>query len=203
MLDKFLRSDLESKLIAPMLRPKFWSKVKPAQLTLLSCAFGIIAAPYLVMGHRFLPFILLFLSLFFDLLDGNLARRNNQASNIGAVLDIFCDRVVEGLFLVAIALTGRCHAIYPMLALTSILLCVTAFLCVGIYTANHTQKGFYYSPGLVERPEAFIAFGLMLIFPGFTAGICSILASCVTLSALLHLKNFATYEKKRNIISHS
>jgi archaetidylinositol phosphate synthase len=44
-------------------------------------------------------------------------------------------------------------------------ICVTTFLVVGIFTKNDSQKSFFYSPGLIERAEAFIVFSLMILLP--------------------------------------
>ena len=49
--------------------------------------------------------------------------------------------------------------------LGSMLICITSFLVIGIFTKNNGEKGFYYSQGLMERAEAFIFFMLMIIFP--------------------------------------
>jgi hypothetical protein len=51
--------------------------------------------------------------------------------------------------------------------LVSIFICVTTFLVVGIFNEKRGEKAFYYSLGLMERPEAFIFFIAMFLFPSW------------------------------------
>ena len=110
--------------------------------------------------------MLLFLSGYFDSLDGAFARFTRQTSNFGSALDIICDRIVECALVVAMyQMHTEVSPLFSLLMLASILICVTTFLVVGIFAQNTGSKNFYYSPGLIERGEAFIFFGLMICFP--------------------------------------
>jgi archaetidylinositol phosphate synthase len=40
---------------------------------------------------------------------------------------------------------------------------MTVFLTVGALSEKHSEKSFYYQPGLAERTEGFIFFSLMMI----------------------------------------
>lgn len=57
------------------------------------------------------------------------------------------------------------RGLWCMLTLGSMLLCITSFLVVGIFTENQSQKSFHYSPGLMKRAEAFSFFIAMMIWP--------------------------------------
>jgi archaetidylinositol phosphate synthase len=52
-----------------------------------------------------------------------------------------------------------------LIMLSATLCCVTSFLVVGIFSENNTSKSFYYSPGLMERFEAFLFFIAMILWP--------------------------------------
>ena len=85
---------------------------------------------------------------------------------MGAVLDIFSDRCVESALVVGFYWLDPIGRGLPAIAmLVSILLCITSFLVVGIFSENESQKSFHYSPGLMERTEAFIFFALMMFLP--------------------------------------
>lgn len=69
------------------------------------------------------------------------------------------DRVVE--FVVVLALwfvAPQQRGLWCLLMLGSMLLCITSFLVVGIFSENQSQKSFHYSSGLMERAEAFSFF---------------------------------------------
>ncbi|NCT57292.1 MAG: hypothetical protein GW760_06250 [Legionella sp.] len=72
------------------------------------------------------------------------------------MLDITTDRFVEFVVLLALwSVSPQERGFCAILMLGSILLCITSFLIVGIFTANDSDKGFRYSPGIMERAEAF------------------------------------------------
>lgn len=57
--------------------------------------------------------------------------------------------------------------------LSSVLICVTSFLVAAVLEKTTGNKAFYYSPGLMERAEAFIFFIFMMLLP-FTFSVLSI-----------------------------
>lgn len=164
MIDSYYRQMYQKVCVEPVL-PLF-NKLSPQTLTLSSCLLGIIVCPLIIFGFPWTAFLLLLLSGFLDTLDGSLARYLNLVSSKGAALDIVCDRIVEfavilGLFFV----DANARAFPCFIMLGSILLCITTFLVVGIFVENQSKKSFFYSPGLIERGEAFIFFSVMILFP--------------------------------------
>src|SRR3990167_1264225 len=138
-------------------------KLSPNHATFLSLLTGISILPALYFSQPLLATILLLLSGYLDTLDGALARLTGQTSPLGTVYDIMSDRAVEccivlGLFSVDPA--GR--GVWALCMLCSMLICITSFLVVGIFAQNQSAKSFHYSPGLMERAEAFIFFALMI-----------------------------------------
>lgn len=164
MIDSYGRSIYQKVCVIPLL--PFLSKLTPVTLTFCALITGVSVMPLLAMKYLGFAFAMLLLSGFFDTVDGSVARFKNRTTDLGAALDITGDRIVEfsvilGLFL----FHPEERALGCLLMLGSILICITTFLVVGIFTQNRSEKGFHYSPGLMERGEAFIFFSLMILFP--------------------------------------
>ena len=169
MIENTCRARVDATLLTPVIKYLAqFSRLSPNHLSLAALSFGIGVFVSLLLGHAWLACGLLLLSGYCDILDGAYARVTGKATDQGAVLDILCDRAVE--FLVILGLyyiepAARAEMIIFMLG--SVLLCVTSFLVVGIYTANQSEKGFYYSVGIMERAEAFVFFMLMILLPQY------------------------------------
>ena len=76
---------------------------------------------------------------------------------------------------------------------TATLLCITSFLVAAIFTENHTQKGFHYSKGIIERAEAFLFFGFMILLPSHfvtLAYLYTTLTLITTIKRVLEFKRF-------------
>ena len=184
MIDTFLSGKIKLNFLKKV-------SLEPSQITALGLLSGVLFIPAISYGHTVLALFFLLLSGFFDMLDGAVARLNNKTSNTGAVYDIVCDRAVEfsivlGLFLVSPETRG----LISILMLGAILLCVTTFLVVGIFEQNRSQKGFHYSPGLMERAEAFAFFFLMTLFPSFYTILGVLFVILVSLTALIRIWQF-------------
>lgn len=193
MIDTYFRVPYQSFLVEPLLFifPQI-KRVSPKVLTLCGCFCGVVVIPLLMYELTFLALFFLLLSGYFDTLDGTIARLSCKSSPQGAVLDIFCDRAVEfsiilGLFLV----DPESRGFLSLMMLGSSLMCVTSFLTVGIFTKNESEKGFYYSPGLIERGEAFLFFIAMILFPSFFLVLALTFSFLVILTALIRIYEFS------------
>lgn len=134
------------------------------QITIFAFFVGIFSAVLLYFNKYIFSFVLLWVSGLFDAIDGEVARKSNKKSMLGAQLDIICDRIVELAFIWAVAINNK-YVLYEILFLVSmILISMTVFLTTGMITKNNTNKSFYYQSGLMERTEGFIMFSLMIIF---------------------------------------
>lgn len=196
MLDSQARNFYQKICVEPMLRFLGKRRVSSAQLTLAACLFGIAVCPLLAFKMNALAAIALLVSGYLDTLDGSLARHKKAASPLGAVFDITSDRLVEfsvifGLFL----LDPSARALPALLMLGSVLLCITTFLVVGIFSQNSSEKSFHYSPGLIERTEAFILWLLMIFLPGYFSQLAYTFTALVFLTAVLHLRQFYKLSK--------
>ena len=193
MLEKYVRAFYQMILVDPLAR--FSLKLYPLSpnaITFTGCFLGLGAALCLALGSTWWALSLLLLSGFLDTLDGTIARMAKRESALGTVYDIVCDRLVEMAIVVALFLyapEGR--ALISLLMMGSILMCVSTFLVVGIFSENGSQKGFHYSPGLVERGEAFVFFALMILFPSQFVLLGSLFAILVFLTGVIRIVQFA------------
>ncbi len=195
MIDTLLRRPFQRVLVDPVIRRWPFYCVQPYMLTILGGVSGIIAAIMIANGLSWYGVLLLLLSGYFDMLDGSLARAKGMISDVGCILDIIIDRIVEFSIIFAFFLIDPLsRGIVAMMMLGSVLLCITSFLVVGIFTQeseNTTKKSFYYSVGLMERSEAFLFFIAMSLFPEYFLKIAWSFTVLVFITALVRIGCFA------------
>ncbi len=191
MLETYLRPLYQQCLVSPLANRV--KHISPDKFTLVACLTGIMVAPLLMFNLTSLALIFLLISGYLDTLDGTVARISQQTSDVGTMYDIVSDRIVEFSVIVGLfAVDPENRGWLCLMMLGSCYICITTFLMVGIFTANNTQKSFFYSPGLIERAEAFIFFALMIIFPTTFALLASLFTLLVLLTSYLRLKQFIT-----------
>lgn len=193
MIDSHFRTFYQSLLVDPLIvrRPEI-KKIPPHFLTLFGCFLGILVLPLLAYGMTSLALFCILLSGYLDTLDGTIARISHRASPLGAVLDIFCDRIVEFSIILGLYFADpESRGTLSLFMLGSVLMCVTSFLAVGIFVKNKSNKSFHYSPGLIERGEAFSFFILMVLFPSFFPALSLTFSAFVFLSSLIRIYEFS------------
>jgi len=168
-------------------------RLHPSFLTLLALLFGLLIPLFCLLKDPLLAALSLILSGYCDTLDGTVARLRGLASPIGAVYDLSADRIVEfatilGIFLLA----PESRGLLCLLMMGATLFCVTTFLVVGIFTDKDSEKSFYYSPGLIERTEAFLLFGGMLLFPSLFSWLAGFFTVAVFLTGAFRIFEFET-----------
>ncbi|OJW46626.1 MAG: hypothetical protein BGO67_04925 [Alphaproteobacteria bacterium 41-28] len=190
MIELYIRPTYQ-KILGDPLALMIGRVFSPNSVTLLSVLSGVCIILALLSDQLTLAILLLMLSGLLDTLDGTVARLFHKESPYGTALDIIGDRIVEvsivlGLFLVS----PETRAVASFAMLGSILICVTSFLVVGIFSKNESHKSFHYSPGLMERPEAFAFFGVMILFPDYFQILASFFSFLVLLTAILRMIEF-------------
>lgn len=81
---------------------------------------------FIAVGLLFIPaqsaylwaFVLTAIAFAMDGLDGYIARKYNQSSELGAVLDIMGDRIVESIYWIVFAVLGWLNIIFPLICVT-------------------------------------------------------------------------------------
>jgi phosphatidylserine synthase len=190
MLEQTLRHYYQRLLIEPLVH-RLSSRITPLSVTWLSGLFGLFFIPFLLLNKPLLAIASLLISGYLDTLDGSIARYQNKTSDFGSAMDILVDRFVEfGVIFAFYLLNPIQNGLTSMLMLGSILLCITSFLVVGIFTNNNSNKSFHYSPGLMERAEAFIFFIAMILFPKYFNAFALIFCFLVCLTAWIRMSEF-------------
>lgn len=190
MLEQTLRHYYQRLLIEPIVH-RLSTKITPLSITCLSGLFGLFFIPFLLLNKPQYAIASLLISGYLDTLDGSMARYQNTTSDFGSAMDILMDRIVEFGVIFSFYLQNPIeNGLATMLMTGSILLCITSFLVVGIFTSNSTNKSFHYSPGLMERAEAFIFFITMILLPNYFNFLASIFCALVCLTAWIRMSEF-------------
>lgn len=89
-------------------------------ITLSRIFLAFIAMGLLFAGNKFAPIslVLTIFVMWFDGLDGYVARKFNETSKLGAVLDIMGDRIVENLYWMSFCALGWISVLVPTIVLT-------------------------------------------------------------------------------------
>lgn len=156
----------------------------PNILTLFSFISGVLCSCAVIHNHFFIALFLLVLSGFCDVLDGTLARLQNNAKPLGAYIDLISDRMVEALFIYACAITFPEHIHAYFMFYIALLLHFTTFVAAGALFKNDGNKSMHYDACLIERAEAFIIFGAMLLLPHYINWLLMTLNIGILISAL-------------------
>jgi archaetidylinositol phosphate synthase len=122
----------------------------------------------------FLSGIFMLLSFLSDVFDGTIARLTSPTI-FGGIFDIFSDRFVELILIIALVTTDPSSLLWPgIISFAAIVECITIFLLMGssisksdIKKMEEKNKVIYYSSGIMERTETFIFIFLMLCFAPF------------------------------------
>ncbi|MBK2025424.1 CDP-alcohol phosphatidyltransferase family protein [Francisella philomiragia] len=178
--------DNVAKLVAPIIAPNV--------VTILSLICGLVAAVSFFINQYLCVFLLL-LSGYLDILDGSVARLQNSSSSFGTMLDILSDRFVESFIIIVIFINQLDIAWVGLLMMMSIIVCISSFLLVGIFSQKESSKSFYYSPGLIERAETFIFFIVMILLPSAVFVLGLIYTLLVLWTTLYRCYEFYCYEK--------
>lgn len=195
MIDSYFRQPFQQYLVDPIARRYFVNRPANA-ITALACVSGLLVAPFLMFSMKLVALCMLAISGYLDVLDGTLARLQGASSAVGTVLDIVSDRIVEFAVVLGLYLAGPdLRAGTCLLMLGSMYICVTSFLVVGIFTENDSEKGFHYSPGLIERGETFLFFALMILFPAYFNPIVVLYTLLVFSTAMIRVIQFVKQRK--------
>lgn len=190
MLESRARSHYQRWLVEPVAK-QLYQRCHANHVTLFAVLIGVSVLPLLYWQHPWLAAIALLLSGYLDTLDGTLARLAEHASDLGSCFDIVGDRLVEAMVIIGLfAVAPDTRGLACLLMFASILLCITSFLVVGIFTANQSAKSFHYSEGLIERAEAFIFFILMILWPSAFIWLTWLFVILVNVTTCLRLYDF-------------
>lgn len=159
-------------------------KITANQITITALFLGILSSILIFFDNRLMAILFMWISGFFDALDGSIARINNEKSDFGTLMDITFDRIVEICFILSLAIKND-NIKMPMIFLcSSIIFSMTIFLTVGALSEKKSQKSFYYQPGLMERTEGFLMFTLIIIFKTYSYYLINLFSILICFTAI-------------------
>ena len=145
----------------------FFSNISPNSITAAAFITGIAAAICIACDYWIGALFFLALSGISDVLDGTVARLTYQATPCGAYIDLISDRMVECAIIFGFTFRYPQHHIAYLFFLTALLLHFSTFVAAGALFKNKGEKSMHYDHSLIERAEAFIIFGIMILFPHY------------------------------------
>jgi phosphatidylglycerophosphate synthase len=144
------------------------TRITPNIITVISVIIGVLAAISFFKEKPLTGAILVFMSGFFDLLDGVVAREKEKASKFGAVFDWLADKFVDGFLLFFIGITYSTPYLTAIAITTSMLHTFIKPVAYAEIGFSNRQKGKIEDPlegiGFFGRPETLLTIIIFAIF---------------------------------------
>ena len=165
-------------------QPVVWllakTPITPSAITWFGFLLAAGAAVLITTRHLFAAGFVVLLAGFFDILDGALARRTNQTTRFGAVLDSTLDRLSEAVLLLAIlVLYAREQSVAHILLVSFAL---PSSMLVSYVKASAEAQGLECQVGLFTRAERIIVLALGLLLSQINNALAIALAIIVLFS---------------------
>jgi CDP-diacylglycerol--glycerol-3-phosphate 3-phosphatidyltransferase len=166
-----VRKALAYRFTEPVVRLLSRTPITPSAITWFGFLLTVGAATLIITEHLLAAGFVVLIAGFFDILDGALARRTNQATRFGAVLDSTLDRLSEAVLLLSILalflFTEEKSALFTLLSKEwTVLLASVALigsLLVSYIRARAESLGLECQVGLFTRAERVIVLALGLL----------------------------------------
>lgn len=138
--------------------------VTPNMVTLTSLLLASIAGFALANGLFFVSTFIFALTVFCDIIDGNLARKTGLTTRGGAFLDSFMDRLAEGVLFLGIAYYGGGNWV-TVVAVAALILSYA----VSYARARGESLGVNVKVGFAQRPVRMFILTFSILFAGLSA----------------------------------
>jgi len=175
-----VRKALAYRFTEPVVRFLSRTPITPSAITWFGFLLTVGAAALIVKEHLLAAGFIVLIAGFFDILDGALARRTNQTTRFGAVLDSTLDRLSEAVLLLGILVLYAGEQ-----SITGILLVGFALigsLLVSYVRARAEALGLECQVGLFTRAERVIVLALGLLLNQISYALIIALAIIVMFS---------------------
>jgi CDP-diacylglycerol--glycerol-3-phosphate 3-phosphatidyltransferase len=144
------------------------TSITPNTVTWIGFLLILAAASLVGLGHPFASGWVVLVSGFFDIIDGALARKTNQVSRFGGILDSTLDRLSEAAILMGIMVFFLFHStseLVPWIVLLTGIAMIFSFL-VSYIRSRAEAAGLDCQVGIFTRTERVIilALGLLITF---------------------------------------
>jgi len=156
-----VRKTVANRVTEPAVRLLARTSITPNAVTWSGFLLTIGAAALIITEHLVAAGILVLIAGFLDILDGALARRTNQTTRFGAILDSTLDRFSEAVLLLGIlVLYARDQSFAQILVVGAALV---GSLLVSYIRARAEALGLECEAGLFTRTERVIVLALGLL----------------------------------------
>jgi len=143
------------------------TRITPTTLTWLGFSITLGAAALIATGHLFIAGFVVLVAGFFDMLDGALARRTNQVTRFGAVLDSVLDRVSDAVPLLGILVFYLFFSDRSTVGILLVCLALIGSPLVSYVRARAEAMGLECQVGLFTRAERVIVLAVGLLLSQF------------------------------------
>ncbi len=152
-------------------------------------AFCLVATAF---GFNVLALVLWLLNRVLDGLDGEVARLRNEASELGAFVDIAADFFMYGGLVVALAVQHPSTRLALVVLFFAYYLNGTMFLALSgilerLKKERLTERGLHFRRSLTEGFETIVAGALFLLLPDYVSPIAWVFAAMVFVSSAQRL----------------
>ena len=188
---KQIISDGLSRPIVILLRK---TKITTNHLTIIGVIISAISATLISQNLMIYGGLILLLSGFFDLLDGEMARTNKQTSKSGALLDSICDRIGEILIFIGILIYFHSKN-YGMVHHLFILTSVASSGLVSYARSKAESLNINCTTGIMTRGERIVVLVIAILLEAFFPN--SIFYSLILITSL----SIITFTQRISLIS--
>lgn len=190
MIESYVRPLYQRLAIEPFV-PYFMDRFSENQIRYCSIGVGIGVALALLIGFPILSSIFLLISGYLITMDRSIARLSGKSIQVNSVLDIVSDRIVEFAIILGLMAVDPTHRAWlAFLMLGSSYICVTSFLIVAVFIQTDSSKELRYTPGIMERAEAFLFFLFMIWMPNHFSLLAILFTVLMLLTSYIRVKQF-------------
>jgi len=191
-----VRKNAANYLTRPVVRFLSRTPITPDTITWLGFLLTVGAAVLIVTGNLIAAGLVVLFAGFLDMLDGALARFNNQATRFGAILDSTLDRLAEAALLLGILVLFASQQLVAESFLAGITL--LGSLMVSYVRARIEEEGLECKVGLFTRPERVIilALGLLLSWIDYVLIIALIITALFSFFTMIQRLLYAYRQTK-------
>jgi phosphatidylglycerophosphate synthase len=142
-------------------------KVSPNTITSVGTLLTIAASVVYATGHIMTAGWIMNVTAFFDVADGEVARRTGRSSVFGAFYDSTLDRVADGALMAGLAFFYATNAVHHNLAMVVVcLVCIIGTFLISYTRARAETLGIDAKVGLMQRPERMVLLSVPQSFFG-------------------------------------
>jgi CDP-diacylglycerol---glycerol-3-phosphate 3-phosphatidyltransferase len=188
------RKALAAHITQPIVFLLAKTSVTPNMVTWFGFILIMVAAVLVGIGHPFAAGWVVLLSGFFDIIDGALARRTNQVTRFGGVLDSTLDRLSEAVILIGIMsyyLFGYSATGYQPWVIVLIALTMIGSFLVSYVRAKAEAINLDCQVGIFTRAERVIILALGLLISGIPYALVIAIAIIALLSFISVIQRLA------------